>query len=225
MDLERSLKYPFNDQEWLQKILIGGMLSVVPIINLATWGYALRALKNITQGEEVPLPEWSEFGDYFVKGLMSLIATLVYSIPIILLACVGSVLGNTMMSAAQHQPHMVSYPRAMMGLCIGFLATIYGLLMAVVLPAAFTKYAITAEFADFFRFGEIFSYIGSNPGNYFIALVVTVILYAIPVPILTGLAAPFSVCLIGLVLIGAIALVASLITAHLFAQVYIESKS
>lgn len=206
MDLERSIKYMFDDEEWLQKLVIGGLVSIVPIVNFASWGWALRALKNITEGQETPLPDWSDFGEYFVKGLMAFLATLIYSLPIIILSCLASIIANAASRGSD--------AAGLVGVCFGLLGSLYGLFAGVILPAPLTKYALDGEFSAFFRFSEILSYIMDNLGNYAIAVIVTLIA-SIVASLVGGL-----VCGIGIILTAPWAL---LVTAHLFAQVYNES--
>ena len=207
MNLERALKFPFDDEEWLQKLLIGGLINIVPIVNFATWGWGLRAFKNITEGQETPLPEWSDFGEYFVKGLMAFVAILIYALPIIILSCVAGILDSAISSSYDSV--------SIFGVCTGLISTLYGLIVGVILPAGMTKYVLTNEFAAFFRFGEIWAYIRDNLGNYAIAVIITVVA-GIVASLVGGL-----VCGIGVILTAPWAV---LVTAHLFAQVYNESS-
>jgi hypothetical protein len=204
MNIERSLRFHFDDQDWLKNLLIGGLVGAIPVVNLALQGYALRTLKNVTQERETPLPSWDEFGDYFVKGLLATLGSLIYALPLIVLAClVGLVEGGRNADSP-----------SFFTICFGCLSGLYGLLIGIVLPAAFTKYAISDEFAVFFRFGELFRYIAANLGNYIIALLVGV-LAAIAASIVGGL-----FCGIGLLLTMPWYM---LVWSHLLAQVYKES--
>jgi hypothetical protein len=83
MDYGKSFSFVFDDEEWVQKILIGGILSLIPIVNLVAIGYGLKVLKNVAAGMEKPLPDWDDFGDYFVKGLVSSLGSLVWALPAI----------------------------------------------------------------------------------------------------------------------------------------------
>ena len=208
MDLERAFKFPFDDEEWLQKLLIGGVLNVIPIANLATLGYGLRALKNVTEGEDTPLPTWSEFGDHFVKGLLAFLAVVIYWLPMQVVLCVGGLLDSAIAGGYDSGP-------GIFGICFGILGFVYGILMSIVLVAALTKFAREGEFAAFFRFGEILRYITANLGNLILAWIVAVLVY-IAASIVGGL-----VCGIGLLLTMPWAMLAA---AHLFGQVYRESQ-
>ena len=87
MDIGKSFSYVFEDQQWHQKVLIGGIISLIPIVNFAATGYFLEQTKRVTEARELPLPEWDNFGGYFMKGLMTFVATFVYSLPAILIYC------------------------------------------------------------------------------------------------------------------------------------------
>lgn len=210
MDIERAIKFPLDDKDWLKKLLIGGVLNIIPIINMATFGYTLQAGKNIIDGQEAPLPEWSEFGSYFVKGLMAFVAILIYSLPIIAVSCLSGILDGALASSG-------GYPRttmAVVALCFGIFGSIYGLLVQFVAPAALTQYMLTDEFGVFFRFGDIWAYIRANIGDYVVAFLLLIVISV--VASLLGTIA----CVVGLVLTLPWAFLSM---AHLYAQVYRQS--
>ena len=213
MNIERSIRYVLDDEQWIVKVLIGALIGIVPIVNLAAMGYIIRTVKNIIDRQETPLPEWSDFGEHFVKGLMAFVAGLIYTVPLWILACPMMLVNDASGYGYGDGPRNVW---ALAGACLGFLGALYGILVDVVLPAAVSKYAVTGEFAAFFHFGEIFRYIGKNLGNYIIALLVTVL--AMIAASLIGTIA----CVIGLAITMPFA---ALIAAHLFAQVYIQAEA
>ncbi len=208
MDLERSLTFAFKDDEWLQKLLIAGIVGVIPIVNLALIGWGIRQLKKVIDDQELPLPDWSDFGDYFVKGLMVMIGNLIYSIPMLIFICLASIFGGDWSSSYDYG--YSGGPNAI-GICFGCLTSLWGLLVGIVLPAAVTQYAVTENFASFFRFGDIFSYIGRNLGNYIIALIVIALVWIVA-SIVGGV-----FCGVGVILTMPWA---TLATAHLLAMVY-----
>lgn len=219
MDIERAITYPLKDEEWLPKIIIGGLVNIVPIANLAVAGYALQAMKNVIDGQETPLPNWSDFGKHFVKGLLAAIGAFVYAIPLLIIACLGWGLGWLVAEWSGYSSDLGASEgySILTGTCCGFIGFVYALAMAFVLPAAFTKYAVTDEFSAFFKFGDLFRYIGAHLGDYVVALIVT-LLVALAAELVGGL-----VCGVGLLLTVPWAY---LVYAHLFAQVYLsEPKS
>jgi hypothetical protein len=211
MDIERSIKFPFEDEEWLQKLLIGAVVNVVPIVNLAAIGYSLQAAKNVIDGQDTPLPEWSDFGKQFVMGLLSFLGALIYFLPVILVSCVLGILTGAVSESGGGDG-----AAAIISICLGLFNFIYGILAGAVLPAALTRYVITDEFASMFRFGEIFAYIKDNLGNYVLAIIVAVILGTVA-SIIGSIA-----CGIGVLFTSFWAMLAY---AHLMGQVYVESEN
>ena len=209
MDIERSVKYVFEDEEWLTKMLIGAVVNVVPIVNFAAAGYAMQAAKNSIDGQDTPLPEWSDFGAQFVKGLMAFVGALIYFLPLVLVSCVLGVLAGV---ASDYGGDAGS---GLVSICLGLLNLVYGVIAGFILPAALTRYVVTDEFAAMFRFGEVFAYIKDNLGNYVMAVIV-MILIGIVASLVGSLA-----CGIGLLFTSFWGM---MVYAHLFAQVYVESE-
>jgi len=169
MDFAKAFTYVFDDEDWVKKVLIGGILSLIPIVNLVTVGYWLKVLKNVAEGAAKPLPEWDDFGDYFVKGLMSVLASMIWAIPIILLGAVTAALSAlTGYDSADTTSAAGPFVICIWGMSC--LSGIYGLFLGLVLPAAHALYAVKGDFGAFFRFGEIKNFITANLGNYIIAL-------------------------------------------------------
>lgn len=208
MDIGKSFSYVFDDKDWIKKVLIGGVLNIIPVVNFIPTGYTLRTLKNVSEGQERPLPEWDAWGDDFVKGLMVMIAVLIYSLPIIVLNFIAGIISAVAGSSGSSQD-----VGTVAGLCMAgtsCLSAIWGIAIAIVLPAGMIKYAKTGEFGSFFRFGELFAFVRDNLGDYLVALLVTlgaVILASIVGSILCGVGLVFTIFW------------SNLVTAHLLGQV------
>ena len=74
-----ALRAPFQDPNWPKKILVGGLLSVLPVINFVTWGYAYRVfIDGLNGSQEFRLPEWTDWRSYFRVGFWIFLVTLGY---------------------------------------------------------------------------------------------------------------------------------------------------
>jgi len=208
MDIGRSFSYMFDDEGWLKKIAIGGVLNIVPVVNFIPIGYGLRALNNVAEGIETPLPEWDDWGGDFTKGLMVTIASLIASIPIwavwVLSLIVGAVAGDASDVA---------------GVCVAAvscLGVLWGIAMLVYLPAAIIKYAAQDEFGAFFQFNEVFAFIRDNLSDYIVA-------------ILLILAAAIVASIVGSIACGVGALFtafwATLVSSHLMGQLSAQAAT
>src|SRR5687768_4268485 len=87
VDIGRAYTFITSDPKWIAKVLIGAAVSLVPILNFALYGYALDVLKRVYQGTDLPLPEWDDFGDYFVRGLLVSIGVFIWQLPLVVLIC------------------------------------------------------------------------------------------------------------------------------------------
>ena len=208
MDIGRSFTYMFDDQDWLKKIAIGGVLNIIPVVSFIPMGYGLRTLNNVAAGTETPLPEWDDWGGDFTKGLMVTLAALIASIPIwavqVLSIIVAAVAGETSDIA---------------GLCVAgvsCLAVLWGIAMLVYLPAAVIRYATKGEFSAFFQFGEVFAFIRDNLSDYIVAILL--ILAAGVVASVVGSIA----CIIGAFFT---AFWATLVSSHLMGQLQAEAAT
>jgi hypothetical protein len=216
MDYGKSFSFVFDDKDWVQKILIGGILNLIPIVNLIAIGYTLRVLKNVATGVDPALPDWDDFADYFVKGLVSILGAVVWALPIILLSILMALVSVPVerMTGYGQGPDYVYTSANLCLTVLGCLSGLYGLFMGAVMPAVMTKYAVSGEFGAFFRFGEIFKYITSNAGPYIIAL-------------LLGAVAQFIggfgliLCIVG---VAFTSFWAMLVSNHLLGQVYHASE-
>lgn len=222
MDIGKSFTFMFDDEEWVQKIVIGGLLllvSVIPLVNLFTGlvllGYSLRLLQNVARGVERPLPEWNDWGGDWVRGLMVALGSLIYSIPILILTGVTSLIGAVTGGGS----YGYDYSRgggAAASVAVGLLsclAVIWGILEAIFVPAAVVRYAADEHFGSFFQFTDIFRFIGNNLGSYIVAL-----LLALVAQIVAGFGV--ILCVIGVFLTS---FWSYLVTAHLLGQVGRES--
>ena len=172
MDIGKAFTFPFDDEDWVKKLIIGAVLLIIPIVNFITFGYMIRTLRNVAEGRAKPLPEWDQWGDDFMKGLLVVVAGFIYSLPIVLVniitAILGAIAGSTDSSGAQ----------GVVALCttvLSCLSALWGLAVAIVIPAAVVKYAQEGEFGSFFKFSELFQWIRDNLRNYVIALLVIIV--------------------------------------------------
>jgi len=208
MDIGKSFTYLFDDENWVTKILIGGLFGLLSFFVIGipfVLGYTVETVKNVMDGNPRPLPDWADLGSKFTKGLMLFLIILVYSLPIILVACL-----SWMAAIVAGESDIIGAFVA----CVNCLSGLWGLLMAIVIPAATIRYAITGEFMSGFQFGKIFNFIANNLANYIIAFLLTM---------LANFIGGFGLILCGVGVLFT-SFWASLVQAHLFGQVYRASE-
>ncbi len=163
MDIGSSFTYMFQDEGWIKKIVIGGVVSLIPILNLAAIGYVIQVIRNVRDGQPLPLPEWDQFGQYFKDGLWIFLIFLVWAIPIILVACLQFA-GTAALAENEDMASAIGIISA----CFSCVMALWGLVIGIVSPAIMIRYAEVGEFMAGFRFGEIFSFISANVGSYIV---------------------------------------------------------
>jgi hypothetical protein len=214
MDATRSFKYVFEDKDWIKKVLIGGVLNIIPVIGQAfMWGYGLRQLKNVTEGRELPLPEWNDWGGDLMRGIMVFLGYLVYAIPLIILSIFSSIFASLGATAAINAARAgQASGTGIWGVCIcgiSIINFIYGIALAVWLPAALLNYVNAGSFMAFFKFADILAMIKNNMKNY-----ITVILMWLAATIVAGIVGGI-VCGVGTLFTM---FIANLVFVHLLGQ-------
>jgi len=165
MDVGRPFKAIFKDPRWLSKMLLQGLFTLVPIVNFATSGYVLEYEKNVAYGRDEELPDWGDFGKHWVAGFLIFAAGLIYALPLILIIMLG--VGLIVGGAVSGQEEATAFGVLCGTMLIMVVSIVYGLALAVILPAAMTNYNMTREFGDFFKLGDIWGHIKNNAGPYF----------------------------------------------------------
>ena len=210
MDIGKAFTYAFDDENWLMKILMGGLFSLLSVILIGipfVLGYLVETIKNVMDGVPSPLPEWDNLGEKFTKGLVLALILFIYQIPNLLLQCVRI---GAMMALAEADPEAAENATLIIQSCQGCFSLVWGLLVAAISPAVFIKYTLTEDFMAGFRFGELFNLIKADLGNYVIAVLLTW---------LAGIAALVGLC--GLCIgIFFTSFWSRLVQAHLYGQLY-----
>ena len=214
MDFGKAFSFVFDDQDWLRKVAIAALISLIPVIGplmLAGWGFAVT--RRVIRGEEKPLADFSDFGGILVNGLKVAVIGLVYMLPVILVqSCSGGALAIVGQESGDETLMTII---AISQACFGCLTLLYSIAAGLVLPAAIGKFADTDELKSAFRFGEVFTLVRDNVGAYALVLLGTLV---------ASLVASLGViaCVIGVLFTGAYAAV---INGHLTGQAYKQATS
>lgn len=210
MDIGKSFTYVFDDEEWVSKLLIAAVISLVSpfvlgIPYLLILGYTIEIVRNVRRGDARPLPKWDNLGDKFRDGLLLCIAILVYSLPILIILCPFIAI-----SIATGDSQSAQDSLGILWTCFACLAILWGIVVAVLTPALYIRFAETREISSLFRFGDIISFTTTNIGPVIVVLVMSLV-------------ASILASIVGTVLCGIGLIVttpwATLVMAHLYAQV------
>jgi hypothetical protein len=183
MDIGKSLTYMFEDEKWANKVVVGAIINLIPILNFASAGYMLATIRNVANDVVPSLPTWDDFGDYFVKGLVLTIIGLIYALPLLILSCCPLV---AMFSLSFSESEEMAAALGVLNITIlalfGLFAFLYALAYTFVMPAVMLHYASAEDFSAAFQFGKIFAFIRDNLSSYLKAW-----LYVLVVGIVIGI--------------------------------------
>ena len=174
MDAEKSFTYPFEDDQWLSKLGLGAIISIVPILNFAWSGYLVDIIRNVMDHDPKPLPTWDDLGKKLSDGLILFGAGLVYALPILLVfglplslaAFSGLVSGNNNM---QDVGRMLTETGSVLFFGLLCVLVLYGMVLSIVYPAVLVLFARERTFASCFRLREAYELISRNAGPFFTA--------------------------------------------------------
>ena len=212
MEFGKAFTYVFEDQEWIKKILIAGLMMLIPLVGqFFLMGWMLETIRRVIMRDPQPLADWNDFGGLLVKGLKAFVVGLVYSLPIILVSVCGGA-GFAMLGGGDAESP--STAAGVVLLCFVCLVMIYVILLALIMPAALGNLASDGNVGAAFRFGDVFGLVKAAPGAY-ILTVVGVFLAGI-ISNLGGI-----LCFIGIFFTIAYA---TAVNAHLYGQAYNVAK-
>lgn len=220
MDIGKAFTYIFDDKKWLSKVALGALISIVPILNFAWIGYLVQVVRNVENSLLEPLPEWGDLGDKFLKGLIILVAGLIYALPIVILG--GIFLVPALFASGGNVSDAATTALAGGMILISCIVLIYSLALSFFYPALVINYARKGTFASCFEFSQIIKVASFNWGNYLVACIMSIVFSAV-LGLLSSLLSPI-IC-IGWIIAIAISAWASLIPSHLFGQVAQKQQS
>ena len=228
MNVEQSFTYPFEDKEWISKLGLGALISMVPILNFAWSGYLVGILRNMMNHVVEPLPAWDDLGKKFSDGLILFVAGLIYALPIViplLLPLVVTALSGLSSGIRNMQDIMRSITEAgsVLLLCLSCLVILYGILLSILYPAILVMFAREGTFVSCFKLPEAFALVKNNAAAFFTAWGLSVAA-SIGVGLIVGFVnlvvgwVPCIGWIVGLVLTLASSIYSMTVYAHLFGQ-------
>ena len=200
MNYSRAFSYVFEDKNWLSKILIAGLISLIPIIGqIYLFGWMVEIVRRTKAGRTDILPT-THFTYFLTLGLKVFVVCLIYSIPVIILSCI---LGLMNTSVENSDSSVITVIFTGVG-CIGSILT-FVVHVAVSLLGTYgiIKLAETDQIKACLDFNDAFNTIKDNIGAFIIvellALVAGLIQCAGMILCFVGaiLTVPYGVAIVG----------------------------
>ncbi|HNW95298.1 MAG TPA: DUF4013 domain-containing protein [Anaerolineaceae bacterium] len=209
MNFGKAFSYVFDDQRWLEKIIIPILYSLIPVVGwMVMMGYVMRTIRNVAEGVEFPLPV-CDFGDDLALGFKMFVVNLAYAvIPLLLMLLLMPL--TYAVESSNSMPVL-----AILGLIIlSLFLFVYGIVYSLIFPIIQANVAIKNSISAGFEFKQIFGMLTKNIGAWLLVYAGLLI---------GGLIAPLGsiAFFIGVFLTS---MYSQLMTAHLAGQAYALTK-
>ena len=92
MDVNKAVRFVFDDKQWISKLLIGALMSVLAFLilpGLILQGYLVKVIRQVMGGNDNELPEWTDWGKLLSDGLFVTLGQIIWTLPFILLFLFG----------------------------------------------------------------------------------------------------------------------------------------
>jgi hypothetical protein len=184
--LKSIFRFPLQGEGWGKRFLIGVVLTflnfIIPIIPAVfICGYLLEVMRRAVKGEELVLPDWTDWGKLGLDGLKYILVNLVFLLPGSLVYLVGfgfyfvSTFSLSFISGLSQNSRgfeTIFVPVFMLAMLAFFVSVFLGPLLfflgAIPLPAAVANMAGEGNLAAGFRLRQWWPALWKNKLGYFI---------------------------------------------------------
>ncbi len=195
MDYAKAFSFVFEDDKWLSKVFIGGLLILASIFVVPFFfvlGYSEAVARKAMVGED-GLPEWADWGDLLKKGFSLAVSLFVYALPIFLLLI--PMFLTTFLAGAGSDAGISDASAGIVFLVMSITILFYfaySLFLYLLVPAINTQFIRTESIGDAIRLRDLFSIVKNNIGNVLMLIVFIMV---------TGIVAQIGIiaCFIGVV--------------------------
>ncbi len=77
--IEQVSKRLSTDPNWFSKCMLGVVLSIIPIAHFVAYGYLFRLFRQGRERSEIALPEWTDWKELFIDGLICFLVLLIFA--------------------------------------------------------------------------------------------------------------------------------------------------
>jgi hypothetical protein len=210
MDFGLSFSFPFQDEEWVKKVVLTAVISLIPLIGqIALIGWLVELTRRVIRGDAEPLPDWADFGGILMLGLKIFAIGFVYALPLMFIVIPMGIVDALVDSESAAALYSI------VTMCFSCFALIYGLALAFFFPAAVGELAATDDFGAAINPTNIFAHVRAAPNAYLLAFVGTIV---------AGFLAGFGIilCFVGIIFTTVYAYA---VQGHLYGQAYLEATN
>jgi hypothetical protein len=211
-----ALGFAFQEPGWLAKLLVGGLILVLPVVGwVLASGYLLEVARRVIVADErTKLPSWNSWGRYLQRGVVIFLLTVIWS----MILALPTLVPGYLIAAALDSYAGLSF------LALG--ALLYVVALHLVWPVVWGRYALTGDIAAGFQVGAISGALRRNLRRTLLNVLLTALflsggaLFVAAVGAVSLATITLGAGVVGLLLTMMLAFYLSLFEAHLLAQLY-----
>jgi len=210
MDIGLAFSFPFQDKDWVKKLILTSVILLIPILGIiVVFGWTLAITRNVIQGEAEPLADWSDFAGFLTLGFKGFLVSLVYALPLIVISIPFGIFAGLVDD--QSAEALIAFA----SICFSCFSILYGVILAFIYPAAMGELAANDDLGAALNPAHIFGLIRKAPNVYILTFLAT-----IGAGFLSGMGV--LLCFVGVLFTSAYAYA---VYGHLFGQAYLEATA
>lgn len=218
MEFGKAFTYEFEDTEWIKKIVIMGLITLIPIVGqLVLVGWMIDIIKKMINHEPLTLPN-VDFGGQLSRGFGATVVSVVYALPIIVVGIIQGIvtaLAGGMTGGDSSSMEAGGVIIAILSICFGLIYFLYSIVLVFVLPMAYGRYAEYGKLGEALKIGEVLGMSKKVIGPLLIVVLGSILASLIA-------SAGSIACGVGVLVTTVYAMAAM---AHLYGQVYNLAKT
>jgi hypothetical protein len=174
--------------------------------------------------KDYKLPEWADWGNLWVKGFLCLLISIIYFIPLAIIAAImsGPILSDTLSALISSNPQALVSALGAAGSTLVIVALV-GMLIIYIVPIAIMLFVDKGNFSDAFKFGMVFK--KAFTSKYFVAWII-VMIYSWVIVMVAGLLSAITTItvILPLIILGFMNMIVLITSMTIFGEVYSELK-
>lgn len=176
MDYGGAFVYMFSYEDGIKKLVLGIAMSLTPVLGpIVLMGWTLDVLRNLSQGQPDPLPEWTgdDFARWLGRGLGLSVAILTFLLPVIIVAMILYGCGIAAVSVAGSDSGGTN---TAFGVCMACLLFILYFVIGLGALVVYVRYATTDRLDVGLDYARNFQLVSANIASLLIIVVLVLAL-------------------------------------------------
>ncbi len=172
MNYSRAFSYVFEDKNWISKILIAGLIFLIPVIGqIYLCGWMIEIVRRVKAGRTDILPT-THFTYFLTLGLKMVVVSLIYSIPVIIISGILQLLTS---SAGNTDESVFTIFFVGLGCVGGILSLVLQIAVSLLTTYGVIKLAETDQIKACLDFNDAFQCIKANIGPFIIVELLSIV--------------------------------------------------